>query len=252
MKKSIVLSSGGLDSSVCTAYAVDRYGKDNVVTVSLIYGQKHLKEIFCAEEIAKYYEVKHVVQDISSSFEFSKNVSSLMQGSEIQIVDKCYADQIAESGSPNTEVPLRNGIFLTVAASIAMCIFPGEEVKVIYGAHADDAAGEAYPDCSVEFANIADLLIQKGTRDLVSLERPLINMTKAEVVELGLKLKVPFQHTWSCYHGDDEAEGFCGTCRDRIFAFKANGVIDPIKYSTPIDWSGCKKIDYLIDEYEEV
>lgn len=129
-----------------------------------------------------------------------------------------------------------------VAGSIAMSIFPEEEVAIYYGAHSDDAAGNAYPDCTVEFADKVDEAIRIGSRNLVHLERPLINMNKAEVVKLGLSLNVPYQLTWSCYHGGDAAEGSCGTCRDRIDAFKANGVIDPIPYSIEIDWTGCRKV----------
>lgn len=251
-KYAIVLNSGGLDSSVCTGYAVDQYGAENVMTVSLHYGQRHSKkELECANKIAEYYGLKHIEYDISSAMEHTKAVSSLIEGSDISVSDKSYADQIAEEGKPLTEIPQRNGIFLMIASSIAMSLFPDEEVSVIYGAHADDAAGNAYPDCTPEFAAAVDEAIRIGSRNLVHLERPLIHLNKAGVVALGLQLKVPFNSTWSCYNGGDKACYVCGTCRDRYLAFKANGVIDPIKYSEPIDWSGCKKIDYLIDKYPE-
>ena len=240
--KAMVLSSGGLDSSVCTAYAVKKYGKENVTTVSLFYGQKHSKELECALQIAAHFGVKHMERDISAAMQDAAAVSSLMQGSDIQMNDKSYAEQIAEDGSPTTEVPLRNGIFLLIAGSIAMSLFSKEEVKVIYGAHSDDAAGNAYPDCSVEFADTADKLIQIGSRGLVSLERPLIDMNKAQVVKLGLDLHVPFEITTSCYHGGAKACAVCGTCRDRILAFKANKVIDPIDYEIDVDWTGCKEV----------
>lgn len=240
--KALVLSSGGLDSSVCTAYAVKKYGAENVVTASLYYGQRHSKELKCAKAIAKYYKVKHIEQDISEAMSHAASVSSLMKGSSVKMNDKSYAEQIAEDGSPTTEVPLRNGVFLVLAGSIAMSLFPKEEAVVIYGAHSDDAAGNAYPDCSEEFADTADKLIQIGSRGYVSIERPLISCNKAQVVKLGLDLHVPFEITTSCYHGGDRAEGKCGTCRDRIAAFKANKVIDPIDYEIDIDWTGCKEI----------
>ena len=231
MKKALVLSSGGLDSSVCVAKAVRDYGLENVVTASLFYGQAHKKELIAAKEIAELYNVKHIERDISSVMQDAKNVCSLMEGSSIEMNDKSYAEQIAENGKPNTEVPMRNGLFLMVAASIAMSIFPNEEVAVIYGAHSDDAAGSAYPDCSPEFADRIDEAIQIGSRNKVHLERPLIDMTKAEVVKLGLELGVDFSKTWSCYHGRDRACKVCGTCRDRLAAFEANGVKDPIEYA---------------------
>lgn len=252
MKKAMILSSGGLDSSVCTSYAVKKYGQENVITASLLYGQRHRRELECAKQIASYYGLKHIEYDISSAMEHTKLVSSLVEGSGLQIDNRSYAEQIATVGKPNTEVPLRNGVFLVVAGSIAMSLFPNEEAVVIYGAHSDDAAGNAYPDCSVEFADTADKLIQLGSRGFVSLERPLIDKNKAGVVKLGLELHTPFNITTSCYHGGAEAEGRCGTCRDRIEAFRANGVIDPIPYAIPIDWSGCEEIDYLKNAYKHM
>lgn len=247
MQKCLVLSSGGLDSSVCTSYAVDKYGKENVVTASLFYGQKHKRELECAKQIAEHYSLKHIEYDISSAMEHTKLVSSLVEGSNIQIDDRSYAEQIATVGKPNTEVPLRNGVFLVIAGSLAMSLFPDEECVVIYGAHSDDAAGNAYPDCTVEFADTADKLIQIGSRGLVRLERPLIDKNKAGVVRMGLELDTPFEKTTSCYHGGRKACQVCGTCRDRIMAFRANGVIDPIPYVASIDWDGCVPVT----EYKE-
>lgn len=241
----LILCSGGLDSSVCTSYAVDKYGKDNVITASLFYGQKHSRELESAIKIAEFYGLKHIEQDISEAMSHTKAVCSLVDGSDIQIDDRSYAEQIATVGKPNTEVPMRNGIFLVMAGSVAMSLFPDEECVVIYGAHADDAAGNAYPDCSPEFADTADKLIQIGSRGLVKLERPLINLNKAGVVKLGLELGTPFEFTTSCYHGGSKACSVCGTCRDRVEAFKANNVIDPIEYEVNIDWTGCKKISYI-------
>lgn len=243
--KSMILLSGGMDSCVTLANAVDKYGAENVTAANIQYGQVHSRETECARKVAEYFGVKLIEEDISNVFEYAKNVSSLISGSDIKMTDKSYADQIAEEGKPSTEVPLRNGIFLLSAASLAMSIFPDEVVTVGYGAHADDAAGNAYPDCSPEFASAIEEVIRIGSRDLVHLERPLIDKTKAGVVELGLKLKAPFHLTTSCYHGEDAACSICGTCRDRIEAFKSNGVIDPIEYSTDIDWEDCKQIDYI-------
>lgn len=228
--KALVLNSGGCDSSTLVGMAVEKYGKENVITASLYYGQKHNKELQCARDIAEYYDIKHIEEDISSVMKYAGDVCSLMQGSAIKINDKSYAEQIAEDGSPNTEVPMRNGLFLMVAGSLAMSLFTKQEVVIMYGAHADDAAGNAYPDCKPEFADHVDAAIKIGSRDLVRLERPLINMNKAQVVKTGLDLSVPYHLTTSCYHGGEKACGVCGTCRDRISAFRANGVPDPIQY----------------------
>lgn len=229
--KALVLSSGGVDSTTCVGIAVDKYGKDNVITASLYYGQKHDKELECARKIANYYDVKHIEEDISNVMKYAKDVCTLIKGGD-EIEHKSYADQIAENGEGRvaTYVPFRNGLFLSIAAAYADALFPGEEVKIYYGAHADDAAGQAYADCSPEFADAMNKAINIGTYGKISIERPLINMNKAEVVKTGLALNVPYELTWSCYEGKEKACGTCGTCIDRLNAFHLNGVKDPINY----------------------
>lgn len=230
--KALILSSGGVDSSTCMGMAVKEYGANNVVTASLYYGQKHDKELECARKIAEYYGVRHIEEDISSVMKYAGDVCSLVKGSKDEISDKSYVDQIDESsdGRVNTYVPFRNGLFLSIAASIAYSLFPGENVEIFYGAHADDAAGSAYADCTPEFTNAMATAINIGTYGSVFVRKPLIYMNKAEVVKAGLRLKVPYELTWSCYHGRDKACGKCGTCVDRLNAFKVNGVNDPIEY----------------------
>ena len=229
--KALVLSSGGVDSTTCVGIAVDKYGKDNVITASLYYGQKHDKELECARKIANYYGVRHIEEDISNVMKYAKDVCTLMKGGA-EIEHKSYVDQIAENGEGRvaTYVPFRNGLFLSIAAAYADALFPGEEVKIYYGAHADDAAGQAYADCSPEFADAMNKAINIGTYGKISIERPLINMNKAEVVKTGLALNVPYELTWSCYEGKEKACGTCGTCIDRLNAFHLNGVKDPINY----------------------
>lgn len=234
--KALVLNSGGLDSTTCLAMAVDMYGKENVITASLYYGQKHDKELMQAQKIADYYGVKHIQEDISNIMKYAGDVCSLIKGSKNEIIDKSYAQQIEENGEGRVEtyVPFRNGLLLSIATAYADSLFPGEECEVWYGAHADDAAGEAYADCSPEFAEAMNKAINIGTYGKISINRPLINMNKAQVVETGLKLNVPYELTWSCYHGGDKACGKCGTCIDRLNAFKTNGVKDPIQYEEDI------------------
>ena len=230
MKKAVVLSSGGCDSSVCVSMAVDNFGKDNVVTVSVSYGQKHSKELECAQKVANHYELRHEVLDLSQIFKYS-NCSLLTQSTE-EIPEGSYSEQISksESGVVSTYVPFRNGLMLSAIASLGMSIFPNDEIHIFLGAHADDAAGNAYPDCSVAFTDAMSNAIYEGTGHQVIVETPLVKMNKAQVVKLGLELGTPFELTWSCYHGSDKACGRCGTCIDRLEAFKANGVSDPIEY----------------------
>lgn len=229
--KALVLSSGGVDSTTCIGIAVDKYGKENVITASLYYGQKHDKELECARKIAEYYGVKHIEEDISNIMKYANQVCTLIKGGK-NIEHKSYAEQIEENGEGRvaTYVPFRNGLLLSIATAYADSLFPNEEVEIFYGAHADDAAGQAYADCSPEFAEAMNKAINIGTYNKISINRPLINMNKAEVVKTGLKLNVPYELTWSCYEGKEKQCGKCGTCIDRKKAFKENGVDDPVGY----------------------
>lgn len=230
--KALVLNSGGVDSTTCVGIAVNKYGKENVVTASLYYGQKHDKELECARKVAEYYDVRHIEEDISNVMKYAKDVCTLMKGGEA-IEHASYAEQIAEHGEGRvaTYVPFRNGLLLAIATAYADSIFPGEEVEIYYGAHADDAAGQAYADCSPEFADAMNQAINIGTYGKITVARPLINMNKATVVKTGLELGVPYDLTWSCYEGGEKQCGTCGTCIDRKAAFEANGVEDPVGYA---------------------
>ena len=230
MKKAIVLSSGGCDSTTLVSLAVRDFGAENVVTVSVSYGQKHSKELDCAEKVADYYHLRHEVIDLSAIFKYS-NCSLLKQSTE-EIPEGSYEDQINRSstGVVSTYVPYRNGLMLSAIASFGLSMFPEDEVHIYLGAHADDAAGNAYPDCSVEFTEAVAKSIDLGTDHQVIVDTPLVNMNKATVVGLGLKLGTPYELTWSCYAGREKACGRCGTCLDRISAFRGNGVPDPIEY----------------------
>ena len=227
--KALVLSSGGVDSTTCVGLAVNELGAENVITASLYYGQKHDKELECARKVADHYKVRHIEEDISNVMKYAKDVCTLVKGGK-EIAHKSYAEQIAENGEGRvaTYVPFRNGLFLSIAAAYADSLFPGEDVEIYYGAHADDAAGNAYADCSEAFADAMDLAISIGTYGKIKVKRPLINMNKAQVVKTGLELNVPYELTWSCYEGGDKPCGKCGTCIDRINAFEMNGVKDPI------------------------
>ena len=226
-KKAIVLSSGGVDSTTCVGLAVMEYGDVNTSTVSVFYGQKHKKEIECARKVAEYYNLEHYELDLSNILQYSN--CSLLEKSTEAIIHKSYAQQIAENGEGkvSTYVPFRNGLMLSAVAALAQSIYPDDEVHIFLGAHADDAAGNAYADCSIAFTDAMNKAINIGTYGKVILEAPLVNMNKAQVVETGLGIHVPYELTWSCYEGGDRPCGTCGTCIDRANAFKANGVEDP-------------------------
>ena len=225
--KAAVLASGGVDSTTALAQAVERYGAAKVTAVSVLYGQKHIKELEAAEKIASYYGVEHISVDATPLFQYSR--ASLLQGSPEPVPKECYADQLKKppgKAPVSTCVPFRNGIFLAAAAGIALSL--GSEA-VIYGAHADDAAGAAYPDCSPAFFEAMAAAVWEGSGRQIRLEAPFLAMNKAAVVEIGLRLRVPYELTWSCYEGGAEPCGQCGTCRDRAAAFAANHVSDPAR-----------------------
>ena len=187
--KALVLFSGGIDSTTALGLAIKKYGKDQVIALSVSYGQKHDKEIRAAIAVAEYYGVEHLFLDLSKIFQYS-NCSLL----------------------------------LSSAASIAL----SKECGVIYyGAHADDSAGFAYPDCSPVFNQAMNEAIWEGSGHQLKIEAPFVNVSKAEVVRIGLELGVPYELTWSCYEGGEKPCGKCGTCIDRAAAFQANHVEDP-------------------------
>ena len=227
MKKAIVLSSGGVDSSTCVSLAVQDLGAENVSTASIFYGQKHKKELQAARKVAEYYHVKHYEFDLSAIFRYSD--CALLEGSTQGIEHKSYAEQMKEhgTGKVSTYVPFRNGLMLSTAAALAASLYPDDDVEIYIGAHADDAAGDAYADCSVPFLSAMNEAISIGTYQKVKLAFPLARLNKAGVVALGLKLKTPYQLTWSCYEGGEKPCGKCATCIDRAKAFAANGVKDP-------------------------
>lgn len=223
--KALVLFSGGVDSTTCLGMAVDKYGANEVLALSISYGQKHSKEIDSAKAVCKYYKV--MFRQIDLSVIFADSDCSLLINSDKDIPKETYAQQLEKTdGNPvSTYVPFRNGLFLSVAASVA--ISNGCDA-IYYGAHSDDAAGNAYPDCSSDFNESISRAIYLGSGNKLRVEAPFVKLTKAQVVKIGLDLGVPYELTWSCYEGKDKPCGVCGTCRDRIEAFRANGITDPI------------------------
>ena len=162
---------------------------------------------------------------------YASQVCTLMKGGK-EIKHESYEQQIKENGFVDSYVPFRNGLFLSIAAAYAVSLFPNMECEIYYGAHADDAAGNAYADCTPEFSKAMGEAINLGTYNRVKVVSPFIDYTKAMVVRVGLDLQVPYHLTWSCYEGHEKQCGVCGTCRDRKAAFEANGVKDPVEYES--------------------
>jgi protein ExsB len=213
--KSLVLLSGGVDSSTCLAMALDN--KEEVIAISIEYGQSHGKrELQAAKDIANYYKVDHRIIDLSNIFNASK--SSLNKNNNLEVSKGEYAEQ----ENINTEVEFRNGVFLSVMASLALQF---DANKIYYGAHLDDS-GAIYADTSEEFIDSITKTIDIGTRSEVEVVTPFRNKRKEDIVRTGLELNLPYELTYSCYVGGDKPCGECGTCIDRKKAFLANGITD--------------------------
>lgn len=223
-EKAMVLFSGGVDSTTCLGLALERFGRENVIPLSIIYGQKHAKEVEAAKRVLEYYGIEGKELDLTPIFAYSD--CSLLSHSREEIPEESYASQLAErNGAPvTTYVPFRNGLFLASAASMALSLGCS---YIYYGAHHDDAAGNAYPDCSEAFYQSMNSAVYEGSGRVLGIEAPFITWNKAQVVKEGLCLGVPYELTWSCYEGGEVPCGKCGTCIDRQKAFEANGIKDP-------------------------
>ena len=233
-KKALVLCSGGVDSTTLLAMAVNEYGAQNVYALSISYGQKHVREIEAARAVAAHYGVEQRFLDLGAIF--ADSACSLLAQSGAAVPHGTYAEQQAEisaasadeegsdGAAVSTYVPFRNGLFLSAAASMALSL---ECSVVYYGAHHDDVAGNAYPDCSLAFVQAMNRAIVEGTGGELRLEAPFVEATKADIVRTGLELGVPYELTWSCYEGGKAPCGQCATCLDRAAAIAANDVPDP-------------------------
>lgn len=224
--KILVLASGGLDSTCLLHKAVKQVGAANVFALNMYYGQKHHKEMECFQwQMARLNIENYKILDLSSIFEGYTGCTLLEGGGDIP--HESYAEQLAKKpGTVSTYVPFRNGLFLSVAASIAI----QEGCSIIwYGAHADDAAGNAYPDCTPEFIEAMSSAIWEGSGQAINMYGPWAKLNKAGVVAEGIAAGMTqedFSHTWSCYEGGDKPCGKCGTCIDRKAALGANDLTD--------------------------
>lgn len=194
--KSLVLLSGGIDSTVVLADAINR--KNEVRAVTFLYGQTHVREVRAAEQVAQHYGIKHQTLELGSIF----GPSALTGG---MAIPETHAD------APDaTEVPGRNLVLLSTAAALA----DGEGFNVVaFGANAADAAG--YPDCRPAFVEGLRDVIMAGTKHHVTLHAPLLYRTKTEIVRLGRQMGAPLHLTWSCYRGGEEPCHRCGACISR-------------------------------------
>jgi 7-cyano-7-deazaguanine synthase len=231
MKKAIVLLSGGLDSSV-TAYIAKN--KDyELSALSFLYGQQHDKEIQSAKNIARSLSIAdHVFFELDLA-QFGG--SSLLKNSNKTISTPTDVSSIGNQ-IPETYVPGRNTIFLSIALAFAET----RDAEAIFtGVTAMDYSG--YPDCRPEFIEAFQRLADLATKKTVSgnsiqIETPLITLTKSEIITKGNQLHVPFELTWSCYNGRKKACGQCESCQLRLQGFQQAHLKDPLEYEQIPDW----------------
>ena len=216
MSLAVVSFSGGLDSTVALAIAVDSY--DEVVALSADYGQRHTVELDAAARIAARYGVRHHVVDLTGYGALT--TSSLT--SDGPIPHGLYD----EENMASTVVPGRNAVFAMVATGFAESLGGGD---VILAVHGGDHA--VYPDCRPGFLTSAAATAELATEGAVTIDAPFIHMSKTDIVKLGATHDAPLGETWSCYEGGRQHCGRCGTCTERKLAFHEAGVPDPTAYA---------------------
>ena len=218
--RAVCLLSGGLDSAPAL-YAAIRQGYE-AIALTIYYGQTHVREIQAAKAIAAPLGVEHHLV----TFALPWGGSALLDPS-IPIPQGREESQMA-SEIPATYVPARNSIFLAMAASLA----EAREARAIFiGANAIDYSG--YPDCRPEFLNAFTEALRLGTKagtqgQRLTIEAPLVRLSKKAIVQLGYALGVPFEKTWSCYVGGEIPCGECDSCILRRKGFEEAGLTDPL------------------------
>ena len=224
--KAVLLLSGGLDST--TLLALARSEGYAIHALSFRYGQRHAAELAAAQKIAARYEVvQHVITDIDLR---------IFGGSALTSDIEVPKDRVVDEAIPVTYVPARNTIFLSFALAWAEVLGASD---IFIGVNALDYSG--YPDCRPEFiaafqemARVATRAGVEGSAAPVTIRTPLIELSKKEIIELGLSLGVDYSMTTSCYDPSDDGEacGHCDACQLRLRGFEEAGATDPVRYAT--------------------
>ena len=218
--KSIVLLSGGMDSTLTAVIA--RNESSEVAALHLNYRHRtERRELQAFKDVADALGIK---QRLVVDIEFLRHIggSSLTD----QAIDVTKAD-LTTTDIPSSYVPFRNGNFLAIAASWAEVI--GAE-RIYIGAVEEDSSG--YPDCRRSFFDSFEQTIDFGTKPdtHIRIMTPVIRMHKSEIVRESIRLNAPLEKTWSCYRSEDIACGECDSCALRLRGFALAGAEDPIPY----------------------
>jgi 7-cyano-7-deazaguanine synthase len=221
MKKAVCVISGGMDSALSAKIAqTEGY---EIIGVHFNYGQRtQRKELEAFRKLCDAY-------DITSRYEIDLPFFKQIGASALTDTTIDVPTEGVKPGVPVTYVPFRNGIFLSIAASIA----EKESAEAIYiGVVEEDSSG--YPDCRESYIEAMERAVNLGTKDEthITIRMPLVHMKKSQIVKKALELGIPLEYTWSCYKNEDEACGVCDSCRLRLKGFQEAGVTDPIPYAT--------------------
>ena len=225
MKKAVVLLSGGMDSATVLAYA-KKQGYD-CYTLSFRYGQRHSSELIAAKNLAKHFNIEHKVIDLN----LSRFGGSALTDDSIDVPD--FEKKDGQSHIPVTYVPARNTVFLSVSLAWAEVLNAHD---IFIGVNAVDYSG--YPDCRPEFIEAFEKMANLATREAVEgdvqlkIHTPLINLSKAEIIQLGNELGVDYSQTITCYQANAEgyACGHCDACMLRKKGFEEAGCLDNTRY----------------------
>lgn len=215
-QKAVVIYSGGMDSfTVLHRALADGF---EVFPLSFHYGQRHSKELDCAAAVCTALGLDHKLVDIRS-------INTLLAGSALtDDIDVPTADY-AEGNMKATVVPNRNMILLSLAIGYAVSIDADE---VYYGAHSGDH--DIYPDCRPEFVEAMNQVSQLANYKAIPVRSPYLYNSKADILADGLRMGLDYGQTWTCYNGRDLACGQCSACRERLGAFAAHQLTDPLQY----------------------
>lgn len=222
-KKAVIVLSGGLDSTTCMGIAkAEGY---ELYPITFYYHQRHDREVEQAKKIAAHYGVqdRHKIVDVNFLGDIG---GSALTDETLEVRTNEVKEDI-----PNTYVPARNLIFLSLATAYAEVV----GARHIYtGVSAVDYSG--YPDCRPEFIHSLTKTVNLATKmgvsseEKIHIETPLLHLSKAETIRRGLELEVPYVLTTSCYLGDELACGECDSCLLRLKGFKENNQADPVAY----------------------
>jgi len=230
--KVVVPISGGMDSTVLLHYAASKF--DNVYAISFDYGQRHIKELECAEKQIDAIRDKDTDENVCFNTTIKLPFFNLIKTSALlnKEIDIAKAKDVLGHPQHQNYVPFRNMMLLSIALSFA----EGVGANTVYhgAAQIDSAAG--FWDGSIEFLNSINQLTSLNRMNKIQIEAPLIDKSKKEIIELGIELGVDFSLTWTCYEGLDQACGECTSCSARLGGFIAANIKDPLSYNIDIPW----------------